>query len=188
MISKFSKLVVLAAVAAFAFVGCARQASPVVPPAVAHVTPASPKPAKGYSVGPAVGWNLVEESEMEGDEPQRVAEYEYSLDELHLSAYVIQMRLTSAETLNFLETMKEEANHSEVAHVLGQRMVKHGDLDSYEVLAALKMEQGISLVLAVVITDADGHAFYVACGGDINGGEAILNACQPLIKSFHVVK
>ncbi len=192
MLSKLSRFATVAAIAAFASLGCARQvqpAAPTPPPAVvAPPPPPAPSVAKGYTMS-APGWVVTQEDEMEGDEPQRVAEYELKVNEdLSFAAYVEQMKLDVVDSVTFLEKMREEANGNPAMKVIGQRMTKVGALDAYEVLYALKLEHGIALVLGLFVTDADGKAFYVTCGGNIKLGEDVLKACKPLIKSFRYAK
>jgi hypothetical protein len=157
-----------------------------------HVEPTPVPPVKassGYSVSLDGGWTLVEQTPMEGDEPQRVAEYELKLSEdLELGAYVMRMKLDKDEASKFLDRMKEEAAHTDGIKLLGQRMVKHDDVEAYESLTAMKMAHGVALVLAISIVDDKGNAFFVTCGGDIQGGETVLEACRPFIKSFVIAK
>lgn len=188
MLNKLSNFALAAVL--FVSLGCARQYQPMPPPAAPPTQvalPPAPAPAaKHYSVG-APGWVLVEESEMEGNEPQRVAEYEYKAsDDLSFGAYVTEMKLDAVDAVTYLEKMREEANSSDRIKVIGQRMTKAGGLEAYEILTALKLERGVAIVLGIFVTDPEGRAFYVTCGGNIVAADAVLTACRPFIRSFRI--
>ncbi len=188
-----NKLVVLAVAAALSSIGCAKQAPPVRQPELAsHVDPAPAsiaKPSAGYSVSLTGGWTLVEQVAMEGDEPQRVAEYELKVrEDLELAAYVVQTKLDKDDAAKFLDMMREEVEHTEGVKLIGQRMAKHGAVEAYESLTAMKVSQGVALILAASLVDGKGNGFFVTCGGNIKDGETVLEACRPFIKSFSVTE
>jgi len=192
MTSKLTRFTVLAAILTLATLGCAKQAPLAVAPPSAPTVKVEPKvetPARGYSVDLVDGWKLVEESEMEGDEPQRIAEYENEVSEtLHVATYVTAFKIdgTAAE---FYEGMKAAANGRDEKNVkvIGQRMSRHGEHEGYEVLEARRVPGGVALILSVCVTDGK-MGYYVTCGGNIKYGDEVLATCKPFIKSFRIGK
>jgi hypothetical protein len=170
--------------------GCAKPAPALAPkPAPAPpVAKAEAKPAVApWSIGPVDGWVVVEENELEGDEPMDVAEYEKQVsDDLTVSTYVAAKKLTAKESEGFLDMMREQANgrDPELVRVLGQRMTKVDGHEAYELLEARRITQtGVAII--VTLTVSDGKVGYiVSCGGNAKSGDAVLAACKPFIKSF----
>ena len=192
MINRLARFATFAAIVAFTTLGCAKPLpAPPRIPEVAKIEPAPKPTVTSYTLDLSGGWVLVEATPMEGDEPQRIAEYTFNVtDELAFATYIVAMKLDENQpTSTFYKGMIEAANSRDEneVKVVGQRMVKHGEHEGYEVLEARKLEGGIALVLSVAVTD--GKVGYLAsCGGNITHGEEVIAACKPLIKSFRIGK
>lgn len=155
--------------------------------------PVATKPSKverNWTFGAVEGWMPVKEADLKDDEASIVAEYERQLNsDLTVSTYLVAKRLTAEEVKSFLEDIQAEASSRDErkAKMLGQRMAKLGDVDSYEVLEVRRIGvNSAALVLSVAVTD--GKVGYLAsCGGNVRSGELVLAACKEFLATFRVL-
>ncbi len=196
MINKLTTFAAFAAIAALTTVGCARQVTtvptaPASPPTIVRVAP-PPAPARTWHLDNVPGWTLAQRVKFdETDEnPQVVAKFEAVVGEgVDVTALVVVSALDEEAASTYLKDMYEAATtrDKEKVKILGLRKEKHGEADALEVLEIRRLEDGVGVMLSAALTDGK-SGFFIVCGGDAQEGEAVLEACKPLVKSFRAGK
>lgn len=192
------KFVTVAALAALALVGCAKQvpSGPVVaaptrpePPKFDAAKPVEPKkPVPPFTLTVSDGWSLVNYVALAPDatDPQLVAIFEKDLDEeVSVRAGIIAGNLPEDEVDSYLDDIRAAANSRPNAKVLKERIFKLGSLRAYEIIEARDVPSGPQI--HVTLGTTDGHVGYVvSCGGDIEQAERVLPACAEFVEGFRV--
>ncbi len=196
MINKLTRFVTFAAIAALTTVGCARQVTPAAaptpagPPVIVQVKPVAP--VRTWHLDNIPGWTLADTAKFDetNENPQVVAKFEAQVGEdLTVTALVVVSALDEESASTYLHDMFEAATTRDKSKVkiLGLRNEKHGGVDALEVLELRVMSDGVGVLLSAALTDGK-SGFFIVCGGNAEEGDAVLETCKPLVKSFRAGK
>lgn len=197
MINKLTRFAAFAAIAALTTVGCARQVTavpptaPAGPPVIVRVAP-PPTPARTWHLDNVPGWTLAQRASFDetDKDPQVVAQFEAQVGEdVAVIALVVVSALDEEAASTYLRDMHEAATTRDKTKVkiLGVRKEKHGDVDALEVLELRRMDDGVGVMLSAALTDGK-SGFFIICGGNAEEGDAVLETCKPLVRSFRAGK